>query len=191
MLTSVRHRARHCVGVRQCYLLQHRHAAPTSGWCSRYFNFKLSQCRSLICRSICKSNQKQVCLTCGTNISPSDLCTSSFEIDGVVYKVLPNENNGEDTLHGGPDGWDWVRVADMFRCRSAYFEQRNWTVSAYRSNSITFSLHDADGNQGFPGAVSSVVTYTLSPNAWHFKMTAKALTKKTPIMLSSHVIESR
>ncbi|KAE9986934.1 hypothetical protein Vi05172_g226 [Venturia inaequalis] len=95
---------------------------------------------------------------------------SSFEIDGVTYNVLPNENEGKDTLHGGPDGWDW----------------RNWTVSAHSSNSITFTLFDADGNQGFPGDVSSVVTYTLTPNTWHFKMTAKALTKKTPIMLSSH-----
>lgn len=36
---------------------------------------------------------------------------SSFEIDGVTYDVLPNENptaanpDGVDTLHGGPDGW--------------------------------------------------------------------------------------
>ncbi|QDS67760.1 hypothetical protein FKW77_006309 [Venturia effusa] len=95
---------------------------------------------------------------------------SSFEIDGVTYKVIPNENDGKDTLHGGPSGWDW----------------RNWTVSAFSSNSITFTLFDKDGDQGFPGDVSSVVTYTLTPNAWHFKMTAKALTKKTPIMLSSH-----
>jgi aldose 1-epimerase len=29
-------------------------------------------------------------------------------IDGVEYHVLPNENNNNDTLHGGPDGWDWV-----------------------------------------------------------------------------------
>jgi aldose 1-epimerase len=91
-------------------------------------------------------------------------------IDGTTYHVLPNENNGLDTLHGGPDGWDW----------------RNWTVVQYSSNSITFSLDDADGNQGFPGEVTSTVTYTLSPHAWNFKMTAKALTKKTPIMLSSH-----
>lgn len=33
---------------------------------------------------------------------------SSFVIDGVEYHVLPNENNNNDTLHGGPDGWDWV-----------------------------------------------------------------------------------
>jgi aldose 1-epimerase len=55
---------------------------------------------------------------------------SSFVIDGEEYKVLPNENptkdnpQGIDTLHGGPDGWDW----------------RNWTVVAHTGSSITFSL---------------------------------------------------
>lgn len=33
---------------------------------------------------------------------------STFEIDGVEYHVVPNEHNGQDTLHGGPNGWDWV-----------------------------------------------------------------------------------
>lgn len=33
----------------------------------------------------------------------------------------------------------------------------------------------------------SYITYTLTPNTWHIKMVALATTKKTPIMLSSHV----
>ncbi|KAJ9631930.1 hypothetical protein H2203_000331 [Taxawa tesnikishii (nom. ined.)] len=95
---------------------------------------------------------------------------SSFEIDGQTYHVLPNENNNNDTLHGGPNGWDW----------------RNWTVVAHTTDSITFSLVDPDGDQGFPGEVISYVTYTLTPYQWHIKMVALATTKKTPIMLSSH-----
>ncbi len=31
--------------------------------------------------------------------------------------------------------------------------QRNWTVAAYNTSSVTFSLYDPDGFQGFPGAV--------------------------------------
>lgn len=102
---------------------------------------------------------------------------SSFDIDGTTYNVLPNENpepgspNGVDTLHGGPDGWDW----------------RNWTVVAHTSDSITFSLTDPDGDQGFPGEVISYVTYTLGNMTWDLRMTAIATTKITPIMLSSHV----
>ncbi|KAI9692057.1 MAG: hypothetical protein M1820_009560 [Bogoriella megaspora] len=95
---------------------------------------------------------------------------STFDIDGVAYHVTPNENNNNDTLHGGPDGWDW----------------RNWTVAAHTTDSITFSLVDPDGLNGFPGEVVSYVTYTLSPYQWHIKMFATATTKKTPIMLSSH-----
>lgn len=101
---------------------------------------------------------------------------SSFEIDGTTYHITPNENPtaanplGVDTLHGGPDGWDW----------------RNWTVVAHTTNSITFSLTDPDGKEGFPGEVVSYVTYSLGNMTWDFKMVALATTKKTPIMLSSH-----
>ncbi|KAB8349432.1 hypothetical protein FH972_023459 [Carpinus fangiana] len=95
---------------------------------------------------------------------------NTFEIDGVSYHTAANENGGLDTLHGGVNGWDW----------------RNWTVTAHTTDSITFSLVDQDGNQGFPGEVVSYVTYTLTPFSWHIKMLAIATTKKTPIMLSSH-----
>jgi aldose 1-epimerase len=102
---------------------------------------------------------------------------STFTVEGQTYHVLPNENptpdhpGGVDTLHGGPDGWDW----------------RNWTVVAHTSNSITFSLTDSDGDQGFPGEVVSYVTYTLGNMTWDLRMVAVATTKVTPIMLSSHV----
>lgn len=101
---------------------------------------------------------------------------STFEIDGVKYKVKANENptaehpEGLDTLHGGPDGWDW----------------RKFTVVSYTKNSITFSLVDPDGKEGFPGEVVSYVTYTLGKLTWDFKIVAIATTKKTPIMLSNH-----
>ncbi|TPX10613.1 uncharacterized protein E0L32_008499 [Thyridium curvatum] len=101
---------------------------------------------------------------------------SSFEIDGETYHIKPNENptkdhpDGVDTLHGGPNGWDW----------------RNFTVASRSNNSITFSFVDPDGEQGFPGEVVSYITYTLGNMTWDFKMVAISTTKKTPIMLSSH-----
>lgn len=33
---------------------------------------------------------------------------SSFVIDGERFDVTPNENDGKNQLHGGPDGWDYV-----------------------------------------------------------------------------------
>lgn len=101
---------------------------------------------------------------------------SSFVIDGQEYNVYPNENptpanpDGVDTVHGGPHGWDW----------------RNWTLLAHTNNSITFGLTDLDGEEGFPGKVLSYVTYTLGDMTWDFKMVAMSVSKKTPIMLSSH-----
>lgn len=96
---------------------------------------------------------------------------STFEIDGEKFNILPNENNNNDTLHGGPNGWDY----------------RNFTVVSHTTDSITFSIVDPDGEQGFPGEVVSYVTYTMSPNTWKIKIVAMATTKKTPIMLTSHV----
>ncbi|KAI0974837.1 aldose-1-epimerase [Xylaria arbuscula] len=101
---------------------------------------------------------------------------STFEIDGTTYHVNPNENptaaapNGADTLHGGHDGWDY----------------RNFTVVSHTNDSITFSIVDPDGKEGFPGEVVSYITYTVTGYTWDFKMVAIATTKKTPIMLSSH-----
>lgn len=65
--------------------------------------------------------------------------------------------------------------------------QRNFTVESHTDASITFSILDSDGEQGFPGDVRSYITYTVTPYTWHLKMLATSLTKKTPIMLSSHV----
>ncbi|KAI0395664.1 aldose-1-epimerase [Xylariaceae sp. FL0594] len=101
---------------------------------------------------------------------------STFEIDGVTYHVDANENptaaapNGADTLHGGHDGWDY----------------RNFSVVSHTKDSITFSIVDPDGKEGFPGEVVSYVTYTVHDSTWDIKMVALATTKKTPIMLSSH-----
>ncbi|KAI0154313.1 aldose-1-epimerase [Xylariaceae sp. FL1272] len=101
---------------------------------------------------------------------------STFEIDGETYHVAANENptpdapDGADTLHGGPDGWDW----------------RNFTVVSHSKDSITFSIVDPDGKEGFPGEVVSYITYTVSGWTWDLNMVAIPTTKKTPIMLSSH-----
>jgi hypothetical protein len=63
---------------------------------------------------------------------------------------------------------------------------RNFTVVAHTESSITFSIVDPDGKEGFPGEVISYVTYTMSKNTWNIKIVALATTKKTPIMLTSH-----
>ncbi|KAJ7276545.1 galactose mutarotase-like domain-containing protein [Mycena haematopus] len=89
---------------------------------------------------------------------------------GKKYHIVENENNGTDTLHGGLIGYD----------------QRPWTLVKHSSNSATFSLVDPNGDQGFPGTVTTTITYTLEAKAtWKISMFATS-TELTPIMLSCH-----
>ena len=104
----------------------------------------------------------------------------TFSIDGNTYHIPENEHGGEDTLHGGPVGYD----------------MRNWTVTDHSESSITFTLFD-EAFENFPGdvinhAVFSVSTEKTSENPKGLpqlttKLVSLALTEKTPIMLANHI----
>jgi len=88
-----------------------------------------------------------------------------------VFHVPANEHNGVNSLHGGFLGYD-LRV---------------WNVTAQTKHSVTFSLFDPDGTQGFPGNQHTHVTYTMGSKAtWKISMHA-TVDKESPILLSSHV----
>jgi aldose 1-epimerase len=72
----------------------------------------------------------------------------TFEIDNQEYHVPTNEHDGLNTLHGGSTGYD----------------ARNWTVVQANTSSITFSLFDPSGFQGFPGSVVSHPHTTSRPH---------------------------
>ena len=89
---------------------------------------------------------------------------------GGTFHTGANENHGLDTLHGGFIGYD-LHI---------------WNLTSQSSSSLTFSLLDPNGTEGFPGTVRTSVTYTLQDNAeWKISMTART-DSETPIMLSSH-----
>lgn len=67
-----------------------------------------------------------------------------FELDGTTVQ-LPRNNFGH-CLHGGPQGWQY----------------KVFEVEKAGPNSITLVLRSPDGDQGFPGAVTARVTYTLT-----------------------------
>lgn len=73
-----------------------------------------------------------------------DVFISKFKSDTVIL----------DTLHGGIVGYD----------------ARPWTLVKRSSNSVTFSLVDPDGDQGFPGTVTTSVTYTVSSSLSHSQL---------------------
>lgn len=99
---------------------------------------------------------------------------SSFVLPGnpnQLFHTTPNEHHGLNTLHGGEPGWD----------------RRPFKVDAKNLSYISFSLVDPDGDQGFPGRVTSKIEYELlSGGKWKIRMTAEA-DNQTPLMLSSHV----
>jgi aldose 1-epimerase len=76
------------------------------------------------------------------------IANASFTLDGVRHRLGANE--GPHCLHGGPRGFD-KRVWHAVRSRRTQ-----------RDVALTLRLASPDGDQGFPGAVVTEVTYTLS-----------------------------
>lgn len=89
-------------------------------------------------------------------------------IDGETIQ-LPLNNFGH-CLHGGPDGWQY-QVYDA--------------VQPDKS-SIVLTMHSPDGDSGFPGEVTAVVTMTLTDdNAIDIRYEAET-TAKTVVNMTNH-----
>jgi len=72
---------------------------------------------------------------------------AQFTLDGQTYHLIAN--NGANTLHGGPNALD----------------RQVWTVSptpAPDGVAATLSYVSKDGDQNFPGTLTTYVTYTLT-----------------------------
>lgn len=89
-----------------------------------------------------------------------------FVLNGVEYKLCAND--GENTLHGG-EGYDKRKL-------DAVEDEKG----------ITFSVHDPDGENGFPGNVKASVRYELSDdNRLTVKYSAVS-DKDTVVCLTNH-----
>ncbi|MBP5092221.1 MAG: galactose mutarotase [Bacilli bacterium] len=77
------------------------------------------------------------------------IAQGKFTLNGTDYSVTVN-NNG-NSLHGGSRQWNGP------------FANANWTKVEQTPASITYSLHSADGEEGYPGNMDMTVKYTLSP----------------------------
>jgi aldose 1-epimerase len=72
---------------------------------------------------------------------------AQFTLNGQTYRLIAN--NGPNTLHGGPNALD----------------HRVWTVSPLTTPdgvAATLSYVSPDGDQNFPGTLTTQVTYTLT-----------------------------
>ena len=76
----------------------------------------------------------------------------SFKIDGTTYNV--SKNDGQNSLHGGAG-------SGMNNWRGP-FATKDWTKVEQTKSSITYSIHSADKENGYPGNMDMTVKYTLS-----------------------------
>ncbi len=72
---------------------------------------------------------------------------ASFPLNGRVFPLRAND--GPNHLHGGPRG----------------FDKQLWRVESLAGSAVTLSLLSPDGDEGYPGALSVQVTYTLAADA--------------------------
>ena len=90
-----------------------------------------------------------------------------FTLEGVDHQVPANDRG--NALHGGPDGYD----------------RREWTVEAAGPDTATLSLTSPDGDQGFPGELQVLVTYTVAPGEVSIDYRATT-TRTTVVNLTNH-----
>jgi aldose 1-epimerase len=94
-----------------------------------------------------------------------------FKLDGRGIGLPPND--GPNSLHGGPDG----------------FDRQLWRVHALEDGTtplVTLSYASADGEGGFPGALSARVTYAVTGDTALSIMFEAVTDRPTIVNLTHH-----
>jgi len=96
---------------------------------------------------------------------------AQFKLDGATYKLAPNDNG--NTLHGGLVG----------------FDKRIWSATPGNGpdgQTLELNYVSKDGEEGFPGTLTTKVVYTLTPKN-ELKIDYTATTDKTTVVnLTNH-----
>jgi aldose 1-epimerase len=90
----------------------------------------------------------------------------SFQLDGKTYSIP--KNNGDNALHGGIRGFDKVV----------------WAAKEI-PDGVELAYVSKDGDQGFPGTLTTTVRYTLSGGALRIEYSATT-DKDTVLNLTNH-----
>ena len=90
-----------------------------------------------------------------------------FVVEGKTHKPITNE--GENCLHGGPGG----------------FGLRDWEVVHSDETEAVLRIVSADGDQGFPGELTTELRVLLNGSELIFRFEAET-TKTTPVNLTLH-----
>ncbi|MDC7233502.1 MAG: galactose mutarotase [Spirochaetales bacterium] len=95
-----------------------------------------------------------------------------FTLEGKGYSL--KQNNGPNCLHGGVDD---------------AFDRKNWCVTPFEKKDaigLVLTAFSPDGEEGFPGNLSTTMTYTLTARG-ELIFDYKAVTDKaTPVNLTNH-----
>lgn len=94
------------------------------------------------------------------------IANGKFVLNDVEYDLAVN--NGPNTLHGGLEG----------------FDTKKW-IAKEMDNSISFSYLSKDMEEGFPGNLEIVVTYTLDEDGLEYKYRATS-DKDTLVNICNH-----
>jgi aldose 1-epimerase len=94
------------------------------------------------------------------------IANGAFSLDGKAYQV--DRNLGGHTLHGGRDGW----------------HSKIWAVVKSSDNAVTLRLIAPDGENGFAGEVTVLVTYTLAASS--LQIDYRATTTRATVLSMTH-----
>jgi aldose 1-epimerase len=92
---------------------------------------------------------------------------SRFTLDGTEHRIRANE--GENALHGGPNG----------------FDSYDWSTDGADGSSVTLRHTSPDGDNGFPGTLAAAVTYRVDGPELSIEHTATT-DKPTVVNLTNH-----
>lgn len=96
------------------------------------------------------------------------IAKAQLTIDGQICALEPNQ--GENQLHGGPAG----------------FSARRWKLLSHSEQTVSFQLISANGDQGYPGNMTTEVHYRLTEdNRLEIRYQA-TVDKLCPINLTNH-----
>jgi aldose 1-epimerase len=93
-----------------------------------------------------------------------------FDLEGKTYKLAAND--GKNSLHGGAKGWDKV-VWDAL------------AIDTPAGPAVRLTYTSKDGEEGYPGTVTAINTYTLS-NKNELKVEMEATTDKETVVSMAH-----
>jgi len=98
------------------------------------------------------------------------IAKAKFSIDGKEYHLVANDN--QNTLHGGING----------------FDKHVWDVMEIKDTAgvgLQLTYVSKDGEEGFPGNLKTIVTYTLTNNN-ELKINYQAETDKPTVLNLTH-----